>query len=151
MAHSPILRHNFVCRNDEWEIDRKSLLISDVKLGNGVYANVYKATLTGRLPLLSIYTNLTLDLTDNQVAVKMLQPHSDAGSKANFLNEINLMKRLGYHSHIVSMLGRISDQDVPMLIVEYCSNGDMLQFLRKHKHALLRQVQCFGSVISIFL
>ena len=68
----------------------------------------------------------------------MLPPHADSRAKTDFLHEMDFMKRLGYHKHIVSLLGCISDPDEPMLIVEYCSHGDMLQFLRKHKHSLLR-------------
>ena len=40
-----------LCRHDQWEIDRKSLLVGDEKLGNGAFANVYKGTIVGTLPI----------------------------------------------------------------------------------------------------
>jgi len=123
-------------RRDQWEVDRNSLIIGDEMLGSGAFANVYKGTIVGTAPVISIYKNLSIELIDNHVAVKMLPPHSDASKKADFLSEIDFMKRLGYHSHIVSLLGCISNPDDPMLIVEYCSHGDMLHFLRKHKYLL---------------
>ena len=65
---------------------------------------------------------------DNRVAVKMLPPHADARGKTDFLHEMDFMKRLGYHKHIVSLLGCISDPDEPMLIVEYCAHGICCNF-----------------------
>ena len=128
-----------LCRHDQWEIDRKSLLVGNEKLGNGAFANVYKGTIVGALP---IHRMSSIKLTDNHVvAVKMLPKHADATSKADFLNEMDFMKQLGYHPHIVSLLGCISDPHKPMLIVEYCSHGDMLQFLRKHRNSLLQVTQ----------
>ena len=136
-------------RQDEWEIDSESLIIGDEKLGNGAFANVYKGTMVGRAPILSIYKHLAIELIDNHVAVKLLPPHSDNSAKIDFLNEMDFMKRLGYHSHIVSLLGCISDIDEPMLIVEYCSNGDMLRFLRRHRNFLtLVYYYCFMSKIT---
>ncbi len=143
----PLKTNNTVCKfncsTDEWEIDRTSLIISDKKLGKGAFADVYKATIVGRAPVFSIYKNLTFDLFDtDQVAVKMLQPHAGVDDKSNFLAEIDFMKRLGYHAHIVSLVGCCTsgDHDWPMLIIEYCAHGDMLQFVRKRKRQLMQMV-----------
>jgi len=114
------------------------LIIGNEKLGSGAFANVYKGTIVGTLPIVSVYKTLALDdMIDNHVAVKMLPKHTDAAAKADFLNEMDFMKQLGYHAHIVSLLGCISDPNVPMIIVEYCSHGDMLRFLRKHRNSFL--------------
>jgi len=121
---------------DRWEIERKSLIISDVKLGNGAFANVYKGKIVGRAPVVSISKNLSIDLIDKHVAIKMLPKHTDATNRADLLQEMNFMKQLGYHSHIISLLGCVSDPDEPMIITEYCVHGDMLRFLRKHKHRM---------------
>ena len=63
------------CRSDEWEIDRKSLLISDQKLGKGAFGDVFKGTIIGPAPILFIYPDLALELDDNRVAIKMLPAH----------------------------------------------------------------------------
>lgn len=37
----------------------------------------------------------------NQVAVKRVPPHADKVAKQEFISEVNFMKKLGYHSHIL--------------------------------------------------
>ena len=64
---------NMCCSVDQWEIERKSLLISDVKLGNGAFANVYKGTIIGQAPIVAVHKNLAIELIDNHVAVKMFE------------------------------------------------------------------------------
>lgn len=41
------------------------------------------------------------------------------------------MKTLGYHERLVNMLACVIDSEPYCLIVEYCSDGDLLQYLRK--------------------
>ena len=45
-----------------------------------------------------------------------------------FLEEINLMKRVGQHRHIVSMVACITKSQPLCLIVEYCCHGDLLNY-----------------------
>jgi hypothetical protein len=123
---------------DEWEIDRKLLVVGSEKLGSGAFGNVYKGTLIDGSPKLSVVKNLKLEIVDNYVAIKVLPSHSDANCKTDFSNEIEFMKRLGYHPHIVCLLGCVSDPEEPMLIVEYCAHGDMLKFLKRNRSSLLQ-------------
>ncbi len=118
------------------------MIISNKKLGSGAFANVYKGTIVGTLPILSVYKTLALEaIIDNHVAVKMLPKHTDAADINDLLDEMNFMKQLGYHAHIVSLLGCISDPIEPIIIVEYCLHGDMLRFLRKHRNSFLQVSQ----------
>jgi serine/threonine protein kinase len=129
-------------RTDQWEIARNSLIIETEKLGNGAFAYVYKGTIIGQAPAFSIYKTMSFEQDhNNYVAIKVLRPDADSASQTDFLNEIEFMKALGYHAHIISMLGYVNDAEQPMLILEYCSLGDMLQFLRKHKNAVQLQVR----------
>ncbi|EGT47161.1 hypothetical protein CAEBREN_08135 [Caenorhabditis brenneri] len=41
------------------------------------------------------------------------------------------MKTLGYHERLVNMLACVTDSEPLCLVVEYCDNGDLLQFLRE--------------------
>ena len=50
-----------------------------------------------------------------------------------FLEEIKLMKRIGQHPHIVSLVGCITTNTPFCLIVEYCLRGDLLNYLRKER------------------
>jgi len=40
------------------------------------------------------------------------------------------MKTLGYHERLVNMLACITTSEPLCLVVEYCSDGDLLHFLR---------------------
>lgn len=73
-----------------------------------------------------------------QVAVKMLPEYADELSKQEFLREIGLMKTLGYHERLVNMLACITDSEPYCLVVEYCSDGDLLHFLRDRCQYLLQ-------------
>ena len=43
------------------------------------------------------------------------------------------MKVLKYHTHLVSLIGYVPDHVRPLLIIEYCKNGDLLHFIRTRK------------------
>ena len=60
--------------------------------------------------------------------------------KRQFLHEIELMKEVGEHRNILSMLGYWIKSEPIMLIMEYVLNGDLLQWLRnkREKVSLLR-------------
>jgi serine/threonine protein kinase len=53
-------------------------------------------------------------------------------------DEILFMKRLNYHKHLVNMLGCISDVTNPLIILELCSNGNLLNFLRQEKEKSIK-------------
>ncbi|PAV63945.1 hypothetical protein WR25_18778 [Diploscapter pachys] len=130
-------------KSDIWEITPKNLVVHDnIILGNGAFANVYKGTLIGKIPLLMVNQGLGLaleseKLNEVEAAVKRLPAHADEQNRLDFFHEIEFMKRLGYHTHIISMLGCISNPYDPMIVVEYCAKGDMLKFLRNHRDYLL--------------
>ena len=49
----------------------------------------------------------------------------------NFHREIMMMKSVGYHQNIVSIVGHCTvDVAKPMLVVEHCSQGDLQTYLR---------------------
>lgn len=49
------------------------------------------------------------------------------------VQEIEIMKQVGSHPNIVSMIGYISHnvQHGPILVVEYCPKGSLLSYLRE--------------------
>ena len=53
--------------------------------------------------------------------------------KQQLLREIELMKEVGTHRNIVSMLGYWIQSHPIMLIMEYVPNGDLLQWLRNKR------------------
>jgi serine/threonine protein kinase len=53
--------------------------------------------------------------------------------RKEFLREIQFMKTLGYHAHLLNMLGCDSSPRLPLLILELCDRGDLLRLLRIEK------------------
>ncbi|CAD6186871.1 unnamed protein product [Caenorhabditis auriculariae] len=127
---------DFPKKHDIWEIERRNLIIhNDKKLGSGAFGAVYLGKLIGKsLGHKDANSPLGINLmrAENcQVAIKMLPEYADDMSKSEFLMEISLMKSLGYHERLVNMLACITDSEPLCLVVEYCSDGDLLQFLRE--------------------
>ncbi|EFO21933.2 kinase domain-containing protein [Loa loa] len=123
-------------KQDIWELERRNLIIyDDQKLGSGAFGAVYKGRLIGiakgnKNAQSALGINL-MRAENCDVAVKKLLEYADQLSKSEFLNEISLMKTLGYHERLVNMLACITETEPYCLIVEYCSDGDLLHFLRK--------------------
>ncbi|MCP9257066.1 Protein tyrosine kinase [Dirofilaria immitis] len=109
---------NLPKKQDIWELERRNLIIyDDQKLGSGAFGSVYKGRLIGIAK-------------GNKNAQSTLE-YADQISKTEFLKEISLMKTLGYHERLVNMLACITETEPYCLIVEYCSDGDLLRFLRE--------------------
>lgn len=47
------------------------------------------------------------------------------------LQEVELMRALGFHKHILQLIGYTKTASGPALIMEYCAEGDLLRFLRE--------------------
>uniref|UniRef100_A0A8R1DGG8 Protein kinase domain-containing protein n=1 Tax=Caenorhabditis japonica TaxID=281687 RepID=A0A8R1DGG8_CAEJA len=130
-------------KRDVWEIDTKNLLIQeDHLLGNGAFANVFKGIVKGKIPLFIVNNSLNLIVESENnghfdAAVKKLPAHADEQNHLDFFHEIDFMKRLGHHPHVISMLGCVSNPIEPLIVVEYCQRGDLLKFLRRHKDYVL--------------
>jgi serine/threonine protein kinase len=59
---------------------------------------------------------------------------ADSNAKQKFLNETNLMKRLGSHQNIVNFLCCCTSSEPNFLVVEFLPNGDLLKYLRTNRH-----------------
>ncbi|KAJ8925385.1 hypothetical protein NQ315_009216 [Exocentrus adspersus] len=104
---------------DAWELLEEKLLIKDV-LGEGAFGVVRKGE---------------YDLGEGkrtEVAIKMLKGNPDTEEKRQILQEINIMKSVPAHPHLVSLIGCITQGSLfgPLLVVEYCSKGDLHSYLR---------------------
>uniref|UniRef100_A0A0N5A6E8 Protein kinase domain-containing protein n=1 Tax=Parastrongyloides trichosuri TaxID=131310 RepID=A0A0N5A6E8_PARTI len=123
--------------NDRYEMSINDLAINyNSRLGSGAFASVYKGFIKGVNPLKNACQrlNVALDVMmnlNNEVAVKTCLRPNDIVDKGNLLGEIKFMKELGYHPHVVNIVGCITDWKQPLLILEYCENEDLLKLLRK--------------------
>ena len=50
-----------------------------------------------------------------------------------FMNEIQLMKQIGYHVNILNLLACCTMTSPMFLVVEFAKNGDLLHYLRKRR------------------
>ena len=50
-----------------------------------------------------------------------------------FLEEIQLMKQIGYHRNILNLLACCTMTNPMFLVVEFAKNGDLLHYLRKRR------------------
>jgi len=55
----------------------------------------------------------------------------------DFLEEILLMKRIGYHQNILNLLACCTMTSPMFLVVEFAKNGDLLNYLRKRREQVM--------------
>ncbi|KAJ4919408.1 hypothetical protein JOQ06_000093 [Pogonophryne albipinna] len=56
------------------------------------------------------------------------------------MSELKILGHLGYHDNIVNLLGACTLGGPMLMITEYCSHGDLLNFLRAHAHHFLSEL-----------
>ncbi|CAB3363786.1 Hypothetical predicted protein [Cloeon dipterum] len=104
--------------------EKTSVLRLGHKLGEGHFGVVYKADMWQ-----------PEQKTWAVVAVKTLKSGSgDDVAKSQFAQESSLMKEVGRHPHVVSLLGEgeLPHNDGYYMAVEFCERGDLLNLLRSH-------------------
>ncbi|KAM8899310.1 macrophage colony-stimulating factor 1 receptor 2 [Spinachia spinachia] len=106
----------------KWEFPRDKLRLGAV-VGSGAFGKVVEAT---------AYGLGTGDAT--RVAVKMLKPSAHSEEREALMSELKILGHLGYHDNIVNLLGACTQGGPMLMITEYCSHGDLLNFLRAHAH-----------------
>ncbi|CAJ0582190.1 unnamed protein product, partial [Mesorhabditis spiculigera] len=124
---------------DEWEVERWALKIGEEKLGSGAYAVVYQGKIHGPPPAVAATNSASLlkqyAQEWNPVAVKMPPLQANFEERQEFLREIAFMKKLGFHPHLLTLLGCSTDPSFPLIIMELCDHGDLLAELRRLKNS----------------
>uniref|UniRef100_A0A8C7LNJ3 receptor protein-tyrosine kinase n=1 Tax=Oncorhynchus kisutch TaxID=8019 RepID=A0A8C7LNJ3_ONCKI len=106
--------------NKKWEFPRDKLRLGQI-LGAGAFGKVVEATAYG----LGTDDNMT-----TRVAVKMLKPSAHSEEREALMSELKILSHLGCHDNIVNLLGACTQGGPMLMITEYCSHGDLLNFLR---------------------
>lgn len=122
---------------DEWEISRHLIVLGEV-LGQGAFGQVRKAELQVTDDFLRSRHHLAKRANHSEanrmtVAVKMLIGSGSDVHRSDFLREMELMRSIGYHGNVVSMIGCCTRDDPLSLIVEHVANGDLLNFLQSYR------------------
>uniref|UniRef100_A0A7E4UMB4 Protein kinase domain-containing protein n=1 Tax=Panagrellus redivivus TaxID=6233 RepID=A0A7E4UMB4_PANRE len=123
---------------DYWELTWDKLLVKSDKLGHGAFGQVLRGKVIGKPPCVDqYYSNLPLrsvaQFENADVAIKMLPKYANEDAKTEFLNEIELMKAIGYHENVVNMLGCVTIGHPIALVLEYCPHRDLLQYVKARK------------------
>ncbi len=71
----------------------------------------------------------------------MLPRFSSKYDRTEFLKEIDFMKSLEYHIHLVNMVACRTIKDPVCLVMEFCSSGDLLKFVRSKRDLMKRRGQ----------
>lgn len=106
-----------------WELNRYNLVLTNEKLGTGQFGMVkkgyFKKDREHRLP----------------VAVKSLRDNASEKDKNDFMNELNILKKVGQHPNVVCLVGACHIQGTMYLAMEFVKNGDLRSYLRKQRKA----------------
>ncbi|XP_073255600.1 uncharacterized protein [Porites lutea] len=105
-----------------WEITRQQVNIIKV-IGKGAFSEVAKATLW--------------NLRENQkvitVAAKMLRANAPDSDRKDLLSELELMKKLKPHPHVIKLMACVTETDPLLVLIEFVPFGDLLGYLRKSR------------------
>ncbi|XP_013384387.1 vascular endothelial growth factor receptor 1 isoform X4 [Lingula anatina] len=98
---------------DKWEI-APAFLTFGHQLGQGAFGRVLTGSYNGK-----------------RVAIKMTKKNAPPSYKEDLLAEICLMKKIGAHPNIVSLIGSCTVREPLALVMEYMPHGNLLHFLRR--------------------
>ncbi|XP_034545105.1 vascular endothelial growth factor receptor 3 isoform X2 [Notolabrus celidotus] len=113
--------------SSQWEISRDKLRLGKV-LGHGAFGKVIEAS------IYSIGKSSRLDT----VAVKMLKDGATASEHKALMSELKILIHIGNHLNVVNLIGACTKPNGPlMVIVEYCTYGNLSNFLRAKREFFL--------------
>uniref|UniRef100_A0A4W6C9Z8 receptor protein-tyrosine kinase n=1 Tax=Lates calcarifer TaxID=8187 RepID=A0A4W6C9Z8_LATCA len=123
--------------NEKWEFPRDKLKLGKI-LGAGAFGKVVEATAYG------------LGKEDNvlRVAVKMLKASAHSDEREALMSELKILSHLGHHKNIVNLLGACTYGGPVLVITEYCSLGDLLNFLRQKAETFVNFVMNIPDVME---
>ncbi|WOK95569.1 wall-associated receptor kinase 3 [Canna indica] len=93
----------------------------DNVLGRGGHGKVYKGILEDNRVVAIKKTLLTNDESQKEGSVQIRQ-------KEEFLNEINILSQIN-HKNVVRLFGCCLEEDIPILVYEFVSNGTLSEFI----------------------
>ncbi|XP_068733697.1 tyrosine kinase receptor Cad96Ca-like [Montipora capricornis] len=109
-------------RTRSWEVTREDVKVEKI-IGKGAFGQVAKGTAR----------NLPLHSGTKTVAVKMLKANAPESDKRDLKSELDLMKTLKPHPHVIKLLGCVTETDRLLVLIEYVPYGDLFCYLRKSR------------------
>ncbi|XP_065680959.1 uncharacterized protein LOC100215622 isoform X1 [Hydra vulgaris] len=125
--------------SDSWEIFPENITLGSA-IGKGAFGTVYfgkinSVVFANKDNPKRKFLDFKNDSTSN-VAVKLLEEGATQSEFNDFLEEINLMKEIGYHKNVLNLIGCSTVKKPFCIIVEFMENGDLLHFLRNRRNKL---------------
>ncbi|KAM3962668.1 uncharacterized protein ACR2FA_003295 [Aphomia sociella] len=102
---------------DEWEVNRARVHLGAI-IGSGAFGRVHVAQLD------------TAKGETVTVAAKMLSETATEEEMQDFLREINMLKHVGSHKHVIRLIGCCTKRAPLIALLEHAPRGDLLSLLR---------------------
>ncbi|XP_015768031.1 PREDICTED: platelet-derived growth factor receptor alpha-like isoform X2 [Acropora digitifera] len=109
-------------RTRSWEVARDDVDVDKI-IGKGAFGQVAKGTVR----------NLPNGSAPTRVAIKMLKANAPESDKCDLKSELELMKTLKPHPHVIKLLGCVTESEPLLVLIEYVPFGDLLGYLRKSR------------------
>ncbi|XP_078379572.1 uncharacterized protein LOC144662599 isoform X1 [Oculina patagonica] len=118
-----------------WEVLPQQVVFEE-EIGRGAFGKVLKGTYKESPGIEVFYKTRTqtVDFKEGRtVAIKVLGDTADEEARNQLLEEIEIMKAIGSHRNVVSMLGCWVNSDPIFLLLEYVPYGDLQRWLRNKR------------------
>ncbi|CAG9832012.1 unnamed protein product [Diabrotica balteata] len=106
----------FWYEQDEWEIERRDIEVMR-ELGHGTFGTVFQGVIKSR--------------SNMPCAIKTVNESLSLHDKMKFLNEASVMKSFSDCYHVVKLLGVVSVNHPPLVVMELMERGDLKSCLRR--------------------
>ncbi|XP_068733694.1 tyrosine kinase receptor Cad96Ca-like [Montipora capricornis] len=105
-----------------WEVSQEDVHVIKI-IGKGAFSQVAQATVK----------NVREHQEETTVAVKMLKANAPPSDRKDLLSELELMKKVKPHPHVIKLIGCVTESEPLMVLIEYVPFGDLLGYLRKSR------------------
>ncbi|XP_071953353.1 angiopoietin-1 receptor-like [Antedon mediterranea] len=100
-----------------YQIPWKDMVLENIIIAEGNFGQVMKAV-------------IKKEDTAVQAAVKMLKEGVTDNDRRDFIGELDIMCKVGYHPNIVNLIGACEYEGVLYVATEYAEHGNLLNYLR---------------------
>ncbi|KAA3679227.1 uncharacterized protein DEA37_0001331 [Paragonimus westermani] len=121
-----------------YEIPRERIVVGSV-LGGGAFGVVY--------------SGVAWDLPNHkrgpvEVAIKTLRDNFTESDVIDLMKEMDIMKQLHYHEHVIQLLAVCTQNGAPYLIMECAPCGNLRDYLRNNRSALQNTPSLVGRLLN---
>ncbi|XP_001627508.2 uncharacterized protein LOC5506836 [Nematostella vectensis] len=121
-------------RMDVWEIPRDCVTLGD-RIGEGQFGIVFAGT-------------VKIGEDTIKAAIKCIKDVDDRYDMKDLKLEMEMMKEIGYHPNVVSLIGTCTIETPLYIITEYVSGGNLLDQLRQSRRTDSKYVNVNSTLTS---